>query len=103
MEQTFDGVDEIYNQRLGEVLRFFASKLQLYYSSSRLTFLLTLWDLPADSFRYVATSPYIIPLLSKLKMVHRYALSFFSKNYFTENCYIFRDFLDSGHPLALNG
>ena len=36
-------------------------------------------------------------------MVHRYALSFFSKNYFTVNCYIFRDFLDSGHPLALNG
>jgi hypothetical protein len=51
MEQPFDDVDEIYNQKLGEVLNFFMSKLQLYYSSSRLTLLLTLLDIPPDRLR----------------------------------------------------
>ena len=45
-EQPFDGIDEVYNQKIGEVLNFFASKLQLYYSSSRLTLLLTYWIRP---------------------------------------------------------
>jgi hypothetical protein len=32
MEQPFDDVDEIYNQKLAVVANFFTSKLQLYYS-----------------------------------------------------------------------
>ena len=34
--QAIDDADEIYNKNLALVLDFFASKLPLYYSSSRL-------------------------------------------------------------------
>jgi len=48
----------------------------------------------------------IIPLPPRLKAMDNDALhlfSFFSIFYFVEDCGIFRDFLDSGHPLALDG
>ena len=103
MEQPFDGVDEIYNQKLGEVLNFFASKLSLYFSSARLTLLLTLLDNPPDRLRPITgVWADIIPLPSRMKMMDSHALHFLSSSHLSIYCYIFRDFLDSGHPLALD-
>ena len=104
MEQTFDSVDEVYIQKLREVLDFFASKLQLYYSSSRLTLLLTLLDAHRNSERGFYAN--IIPLPSRLKAMDTDAhclLSSFSDPRFIGNYSIFQDFLDSSHPLALDG
>ena len=104
MKQPLDGVDEIYNQKLEEVLNFFASKLPLYFSSSRLTLLLTLLDIPPDSLhpmRYFQA--FLIPLPSRLKMMDRDALGFFSVSHLPADRNIFRNFLGSGHPLALDG
>ena len=109
-EQLFDGVDEIYNQKLGEVLNFFASKLELYYSSSRLTLLLTLLNIPPDRLPPITGfGANIIPLPSRLWTTDINAFGlwrFFSISYLAEldsAWNIFRDFLGSGHPLALNG
>jgi hypothetical protein len=108
MGQTFDGVDEIYNQKLRVVLDFFISKLQLYYSSSRLTLLLTLFgncfcfDLMEDLYPWED----IIPLPPRLKAMDSDAhclVRLFSNFYFTEDHGIFHDFLNSGHFLALDG
>jgi len=76
MGQPFDGVDEVYHQKLGEVLNFFTSKLQLYYSSSRFTLLLTLLDIPVQHLHLVpGFQADIIPLPSRLKMMDSGALS----------------------------
>jgi hypothetical protein len=106
MEQPLAGTDQIYNQKLGEVLNFFVSKLQQYYSSSRLTLLLTLLDSPNldpdPNFR-----ANIVPLPTRLKAMDSDAHclhSFFSASDRPRMDYsIFRDFLNSGHPLALDG
>ena len=105
MEQPFDGIDEIYNQKLGACLNFFASRLHLYYSSSRLTLLLTLLDIPPDRLPSIASfQSDIIPLPSRLKRMDSDALSFFSASHLLGvDWKIFQDFLDSGHPLALDG
>ena len=63
MEQPTEDADELYDRNLKPVLNFFASKLQLCYSSSRLTLLLTL--LLTSSPDYLRA--YIIPLPSGLK------------------------------------
>ena len=107
VQQPFDDVDQIYNQKLEEVLNFFTSKLQLYYSSSRLTFLLTLLDIPPNHLRQDPTFWLDIPFLvlpSRLKMMDSDALSLgpFSRFPAVEWS-IFREFLDSSHPLALDG
>jgi hypothetical protein len=112
MEQPFDDVDEVYNQKLRVVLDLFTSKLPLYYSSSRLTLLLTLLDIPPGHFRpppglWRPTTGFwthIISLPSRLEAMDSDALSFVSVSHFPAiNWNIFRDFLDSGHPLALDG
>ena len=106
MEQPFDDVHEIYNQKLREVLDFFASTLRLYYSSSRLTLLLTLFDTPPDHLHLITGfQADIIPLPSRLKMVDHDAFGLYRSfsHALRGNCYIFRDYLDSGHPLALDG
>jgi len=102
MEQPFDGVNEIYNQKLGEVLNFFASKLLLYYSSSRLTLLLTLLDIPPDHLPPITGfGPNIIPLPSGLRVldINVFGLwRFFSISYPIElnsAWNIFRDFLNA--------
>ena len=101
IEQPIEDADKLYNQNLSLVLDFFASKLQLYYSSSRLTLLLTL--LPASGPKHLDT--FIIPLPSKLQMADNNTLRLRSAgDYSYEKCYwkIFQDFLDSGGPLALD-
>jgi hypothetical protein len=107
VQQPFDDVDQIYNQKLEEVLNFFTSQLQLYYSSSRLTFLLTLLDIPPNPLRQDPTFWLDIPFLalpSRLKMMDSDAFSLGSISRFPAVEWgIFRDFLDSGHPLALDG
>jgi len=104
--QTCDGVDQVYNQRLGEVLDFFSSKLQRYYSSSRLTLLLTLLDIPPRILNPIGyLSAVFIPLPPRLKVMDSDAhglLGLFPSCYFPEKWGIFRDFLDSCHPLALD-
>jgi len=97
-----EDADELYNQNLTLVLNFFASKLHLYYSSSRLTLLLTV--LLASETNYINTR--YIPLPSRLKTADDNALSLHSVGlrYNTGNSFgkIFKDFLDSGNPLALD-
>ena len=78
MNQPFEDVDKVYNKKLGEVLNFLASKLQLYYSSSRLTLLLTLLDTPDHSGLMTRFRPDIIPLPSRLAKMDSDALSMFS-------------------------
>ena len=106
-QQSFDDIDQIYNQKLTEVLDLFTSKLQLYYSSSRLTLLLTLLDIPPNPLRPDPTFWLNIPFLalpSRLKMMDSDALSLGSVSRFPAvEWEIFREFLDSGHPLALDG
>ena len=83
------------------VLNFFASKLQLYYSSSRLTLLLTF--LSASEPGHLRT--YFIPLPSRLTIADDNALGLHSAGgrYFGHFYWkIFQDFLDSGDPLALD-
>ena len=98
--QPIDDADEIYNKNLALVLNFFTSKLHLYYSSSRLTLLLTL--LSTISPDYLGTD--IIPLPPRLKITDDDALDLCSADnrvYFPDKR-IFRDFLDSNNPLALD-
>jgi len=103
MEQPTEDADKLYNKNFGIVLRFFASKLQLYYSSSRLTLLLTF--LSASEPNYLGT--YVVPLPSRLKKIDDNALGLHSAGgFYLGDCYwkIFQDFLDcSDAPLALNG
>ena len=103
MEQPFDGIDEVYDLNLRVVLDFFKSKLRPYYSSSRLTWLLTLLDIPPDLLSPGGIPPNTVPLPPRLRMVDSDGLSFFPVSYFSLDRNVFRDFLDSGHPLALNG
>ena len=106
MEQPFDGIDEIYKQNLGVVLKFFVSKLPLYYSSSRMTLLLTVLDIPPDLLpsSHSLYTHFIVPLPSRLKTMDDNALGLHNVfSYFSlQNWNIFRDFLDSGHPQALD-
>ena len=99
-EQAIDDADEIYDKNLALVLDFFASKLHLYYSSSRLTLLLTLMS-DSDP-QYLQTD--VITLSSRLKITDDDALGLYSTS---DNCpdsyrKIFQDFLNSDHPLALD-
>ena len=101
MEQPFEDADKLYSQNLKIVLNFFASKLQLYYSSSRLTLLLTF--LLASERHHLKT--YLIPLPSRLQITDNNALSLHSEGgIYGMDCFwkIFQDFLDSGDPLALD-
>ena len=103
MEQPFDGIDEVYNQNLEVVLDFFMPKLPLYFSSSRLTLLLTLLDIPPQLILRGTIVSYPIPLPSRLKKMDSDTLNLFSVSEFSLHWDIFRDFLDSDHPLALDG
>jgi len=104
MEQPLDGVDKIYNQKQEEILDFFKSKLPLYYSSSRLTLLLTLLEYSSDRFHPMRFfGPEYISLPSRLKMMDRDALNFMSVPQLSGDWNIFRNFLGSDHPLALDG
>ena len=82
------------------------SKLQLYYSSSRLSLVLTLWNIPPELLRLNRGFwEDIIPLPSRLKTMDRDGLGLL-KSFSRASrgcCYIFQDFLDSNHPLALDG
>ena len=93
-----------YNQKLGEVLNFFVSKLPLYFSSTRLTLLLTLLDIPPvrlGPFRSVWG--HIIPLPLRLKKIDEDAFNLSSVSHIPGvDWSIFRDFLGSGYPLALD-
>jgi len=99
-----DGVEEIYNQKLGEVLNFFMLKLPLYFSSSRLTLLLTLLEHSSSPFHSMTFfRPDFIPLPPRLRIIDRNALSFMSVPALSGDWNIFRNFLGSDHPLALDG
>jgi hypothetical protein len=100
MEQPIEDADKLYNQNLAMVLNFFASKLQLYYSNSRLTLLLTLLSTRSPAY----LRAHIIPLPSGLKGADDNALNLYIKGYFLPEpqLEIFQDFLDSGDPLALD-
>jgi len=102
IEQPIDDAHEIYNKNLALVLDFFTSKLHLYYSSSRLTLLLTF--LPTSEPNYLRTD--IIPLPSRLQIIDEDALDLDTAggSYFPHENHvqIFQDFLDSNHPLALD-
>ena len=102
MEQPIEDADKLYNKNLAIVLNFFASNLQLYYSSSRLTLLLTFLSVSAPNrFR-----TYIIPLPRRLKISDDNALGLHDAGgSCVHNCYwnIFQDFLHfSKAPLALD-
>jgi len=100
LEQPIDDADEIYNKSLAMVLDFFASKLPLYYSSARLTLLLTFLSTSAPD--YLRT--YIIPLPSRLKITDDDALALHEAAGYnkTRPWQIFQDFLESSDPLALD-
>jgi len=98
--QPIDDADEIYNKDLALVLDFFASKLHLYYSSSRLTLLLTFLS---NSDAYFLR-PYVVPLPSRLKITDEEALDLrnVGGGWEARHWHIFQDFLDSNNPLALD-
>ena len=101
LEQPIEDADKLYNHNLASVLNFFASKLHLYYSSSRLALLLTF--LSASEDNHLRT--HFIPLPSRLKIADDNALGLqHAGGHYVKNCYweIFQDFLDSSDPLALN-
>ena len=96
-----DDADEIYSKNLALVLDFFASKLHLYYSSSRLTLLLTVLS---DSAPYYLPTD-IIPFPSRLKITDGGALVLHTTlSWYGDECHwkIFQDFLNSNDPLALD-
>jgi len=100
IEQPIDDADEIYNKKLAMVLYFFSSKLHLYYSSSRLTLLLTF--LSTSKPRPLRTDH--IPLPSRLKIVDEDALDLYATAGWYPDEYswhIFQGFLNSDDPLAL--
>ncbi|KIM47228.1 hypothetical protein M413DRAFT_23462 [Hebeloma cylindrosporum] len=103
---SFDSANEVYHQKLGEVLDFFVSKLPLYYSSRQLTLLVTLLDIPPYFFRATSILSDTVPLPSRLKTLDSDAFglhSFFSHADARPNWTIFAHFLDSDHPMALDG
>jgi hypothetical protein len=104
MEQPFDDIDEVYKRNLGVVLEFFASKLPPYYSSSRLTLLLTVLDIPPHLL-LPFWSKGTIPLPSRLQEMDHDALDLYNiiPPFPRQSWKIFRDFLNSGHPQALDG
>jgi len=71
--------------------------------SSRLTLLLNLSDIPLDLLPRGDIASYPVSLPSRLKMMDSDAFSFFSVSHFSLDWNIFQDFLDSDHPLALDG
>ena len=87
------------------VLNFFTSKLHPYYSSSRLTLLLTF----LSTIQSDCLGGSVIPLPSKLKRVDNDGLGLHGigdlcpVEHLPEHRHIFQDFLDSGDPLALDG
>jgi len=102
MEQPSDDVAEVCDQKLRDAFNSFASKLQPYYSSSRLTLLLALLDFPPDRWGPFVWPTMIVPLPLRLQTIDRDALGFFSIPFLSERHSIFRYFLDSDHPLALD-
>ena len=100
-QQPFEDIDEIYTHKCGEVLSFFISKLQPYYSSSRFTLLLTFLDTPEDFIKSTENSAHLVPLPARLEEKDVRGLIKSLGCVPTRN--IFQDFLESGHPLALNG
>jgi len=100
MEQPIDDGDEIYNKNLALVLDFFASKLHIYYSSSRLTLLLTFLSTANPDFLLTRC----IPLPSRLKISDQDALDLNSGVDWGGECYrhIFQNVLHSNDPLALD-
>jgi hypothetical protein len=101
MKQPIEDAGKLYNQNLIIVLNFFASKLRPYYSSSRLTLLLTF--LCSSKPNYLGTSAIALP--SRLEIVDKNALGLHRIGGFhPEDHYwkIFQDFLDSDDPLALD-
>jgi hypothetical protein len=103
MEQPIEDSDQLHNQNLTLVLNFFASKLQLYYSSSQLTLLLTfLSTMHPEYLRACA-----IPLPRRLKIADDNALGLHSAGFYYPSerewpSQIFQDFLNSRDPLALD-
>ena len=100
-EQPIDDGDDIYNKNLALVLDFFASKLHVYYSSSRLTLLLTL--LSFNGSNYLLT--HHIPLPSRLKIADEDALDLYGAGGLHRamgDWKIFEDFLHSNDLLALD-
>ena len=103
MEQAIEAADKLYNQKLTLVLNFFASKLQQYYSSSRLTLLLTCLSTNSREPNFLRTCT--IPLPSRLKVADENALDLHcAGGLYTEDYWrIFQDFLDSSDaPLAFD-
>jgi len=101
IEQPIDDADEIYNKNLALVLDFFASKLHLYYASSRFTLLLTC--LSASGPNYLGT--HTIPLPPRLKITDKDALDLHAAGpWYADKCHwkVFQDFLHSNDPLALD-
>jgi hypothetical protein len=99
--QPIEDADKLYSQNLATVLNSFASKLQLYYSSSRLTLLLTF--LQASKSNNLRT--YVIPLPSRLKIIDDNAFNLHRAggSYAGDCCWkIFQDFLASSDPQALD-
>jgi hypothetical protein len=94
-----------YEQKCEEVLNFFVSKLPLYFSSTRLTLLLTLLDIPLDHLRaFRSVWGHIIPLPPRLRKIDEGAFNLSSVSHISGvDWSIFRDFLDSGYPFALDG
>jgi len=102
IKQAIDDANAIYEKNLALVLDFFTSKLHLYYSSSRLTLLLTF--LSTSGSNYLRT--YLIPLPSRLKNIDEDALDLHTASgWHADKCYwqTFQDFLHSKDPLALDG
>ena len=96
-----DDVDEIYNKNTALVLDFFASKLHLYYSSSRLTLLLTY--LSTGEPDYLRTDN--VPLPPRLKIADEEALDLHTAGgWFANECcwHMFRNSLNSTDTLALD-
>ena len=97
----------MYNQKRSEVVNFFTPKLPVYFSSPRLTLLLTLLDIPPDRLPPIrSVLGHIIPLPSRLKIMDDNAFGLSSVSHPSElgvDWNTFRDFLDSDYPLALDG
>jgi hypothetical protein len=84
------------------VLNFFTSKLQLYYSSSRLTLLLTF--LAVIGHNHLRTNIVSLPLRLKLADENALGLHNAGGSYIKCHWKIFQDFLNSSDaPLALDG
>jgi len=98
--QPFDDAGEIYNKNLALVLDFFASKLHLYYSSSRLTLLLTF--LSSNESDYLQTDAILFPSRLKITDEDPLHLRNIGSDRVAPCWHIFQDFLNSNDPLALD-